>query len=171
MKQEQTIMRPHDIVVLLKIIIQDKELWLQKTMSEEIMISQSEFSKSLSRSQYAGLLDSSGRNVSRLALMGFLEKGVAYTFPQKPGAIVRGVPTSHSASPLQEQIESNENYVWPSAKGKIRGQAIIPLYKSAPDAAQLDSRLYQLLVLIDAIRVGRAREKKIAISELKSRIL
>ncbi len=171
MKQEQNTMRPHDIVVLLKIIIKNKEPWLQKPMADELIISQSEFSKSLSRSQYAGLLDNTGRNVRRLALMDFLEKGIAYAFPQRAGFIVRGIPTSHSASPLKEQINSDESYVWPSASGTIKGQAITPLYKSAPDAVQHDPKLHEMLSLVDAVRVGSAREKKLAISELKARIL
>ena len=171
MKQEQIAMRPHDIVVLLKIVSYDDKPWFQKPMAEELMISQSEFSKSISRSIYANLIDESGKKVRRLALMDFLQNGILYAFPQRPGALVRGVPTSHSASPLKEQMQSNENYVWPSAKGKVRGQAITPLYKSAPEAALKDSKLYEMLALIDAIRVGKARERNIAIKELKKRIL
>ena len=171
MKQEQIAMRPHDIVVLLKIISYGEEPWLQKPMSEELMISQSELSKSMARSNYAGLLDDSGKKVRRLALMDFLEKGILYAFPQKPGALIRGVPTSHSASPLKEQIQSDESYVWPVAKGKVRGQAIVPLYKSVPEAALKDSALHAMLSLVDAIRVGKTRERTIAIKELKERIL
>jgi hypothetical protein len=36
---------------------------------------------------------------------------------------------------------------------------------------QKDTVLHELLALVDAIRVGRAREKEIAIKELKIRIL
>jgi hypothetical protein len=85
--------------------------------------------------------------------------------------MVRGIATSHSASPLKEHIQSDENYVWPSAKGVMRGQAINPLYKTLPEAALNDAKLYEMLALVDAIRVGSAREKKLAISELKKRIL
>jgi len=171
MKSEQVMMRPHDIVVLLKVISYADEHWLQAPMAKDLSISQSELSKSIARSKNAGLLDETGRKVRRLSLMEFLEGGIAYVFPQHPGAIVRGFATAHSASPLKEQIKSDENFVWPSAKGKMKGQAIIPLYKSAPDAASKDSLLHEMLALVDAIRVGRVREKKLAISELKKRIL
>jgi len=171
MKSEQATMRPHDIVVLLKIISYGDEPWLQKPMSIDLVISQSELSKSMTRSKNAGLLDDTGRKVRRLALMDFLESGITYVFPQQPGPLVRGVATSHSASPLNEQIKSDENFVWPSAKGKVKGQAITPLYKSVPEAALNDPKLHELLALVDAVRVGNSREKKLAVSELKKRIL
>jgi hypothetical protein len=37
-------------------------------------------------------------------------------------------------------------------------------------AAASDNRLYELLALLDAIRDGRAREKKLAARELKARL-
>ena len=64
-----------------------------------------------------------------------------------------------------------ESFVWPTGKGKSRGQSIVPLYPSVVEAVLKDEKLYELLALVDAIRVGRAREKEIAINELKSRIL
>ncbi|MEG7523780.1 MAG: hypothetical protein M3H12_11860 [Chromatiales bacterium] len=45
-----------------------------------------------------------------------------------------------------------------------------PLYKSAPGAAKRDPALYELLVLVDAIRGGRARERELAIKELRARL-
>jgi hypothetical protein len=103
------------------------------------------------------LLNPKGKTVMKLALMEFLQYGIKYVFPQKPGPVVRGIPTSHSASPLKEKIQSSEDYVWPYAQGNIRGHSIIPLFVSAPGAALKDN---ELLALVDALRVGRAREKK-----------
>jgi hypothetical protein len=171
MRFTQPTMRPLDIVVLLKIVAYGETPWLQQPMAVELIISQSELSKSMARSKYAGLLDEPGKNVRCLALMEFLEHGVAYAFPQQPGSMVRGIPTSQSASPLRDQIKSDESYVWPSAKGKIKGQAITPLYKSVPNAVLSDAKLYEMLALVDAIRVGSMREKKLAVSELKTRLL
>ena len=107
----------------------------------------------------------------RLALLEFIEFGLPYAFPQRPGSIVRGIATSHSAPPLKDQIQSKEDFVWPYAKGTSRGQAVTPLYKSVPEAVQSDALLHELLALVDAIRLGSSREKKIAVSELKRRIL
>ena len=167
MNNKQQIMSPHDIVVLLKIVSYGDKQWFQKPLAEELGISQSEVSKSLNRSKYASLLDPTGKKVMKLSLLEFLQYGIRYVFPQKPGPIVRGVATSHSASPLKKQINSKEVFVWPYAKGNVRGQSILPLYPSVPEAVLKDKMLYQLLALVDALRVGRAREKELALIELK----
>lgn len=171
MKAQQPTMSPLDVVVLLKIISLGDQPWNQTLLSEALFMSQSEISKSFARSKYASLLDSSGKNVRKLALMEFLQYGIAAVYPMQPGAIVRGIPTAHSAAPLNELIQSAEPYVWPSGKGTLRGQSIIPLYPSVVDAVQTDPKLHELLALVDALRVGRAREKEMAIAELKNRIL
>ncbi|HRH01360.1 MAG TPA: hypothetical protein PLN13_03060 [Bacteroidia bacterium] len=164
-------MKPQDILILLKIIALNSENWQQKPLADSLKMSQSEVSQSLVRSQYAGLIAQNTKQVMRLALIDFLQYGISYVFPQRPGALVRGIPTAHSAFPLSEKIVSNEPYVWPSSKGKIRGQAINPLYSSVPEAVERDEKLYQLLALTDAVRVGRAREKEMALNELRKRIV
>jgi hypothetical protein len=84
---------------------------------------------------------------------------------------VRGVLTAHSAEPLNKIITSNEKYVWPYAKGLERGQSIQPLFNTVVEAALKDHKLYELLTLVDALRVGKVREKELAKKELAVRIL
>ena len=170
MKEKQQIMSPHDIVILLKIVSYGKEPWFQKPLADALGISQSEISKSLNRSKYAGLLAPNGKTVMKMALLEFLQFGLRYVFPVKPGAVVRGVTTSHSAKPLSDEIQSTEAYVWPYGKGAVRGHSILPLYPSAPEAALKDAKLHELLALVDALRVGRARERELAVRELKKRL-
>ncbi|MBA3899506.1 MAG: hypothetical protein H0X62_04720 [Bacteroidetes bacterium] len=164
-------MKPQDIVILLKIVALGRDDWQQIPLSEALGMSQSEVSQSLARSQYAGFIYGNGKQVMKSALLEFLQFGISYVFPQKPGPVVRGIATAHSAPPLDELIDSSENYVWPYAKGNIRGHGIIPLYSSVPEAALKDPKLYELLALADAIRVGRVREKALAIEALKKRLL
>jgi hypothetical protein len=171
MNAHKQIISPQDVVILLKIIALGKNRWFQISLAESLGISQSEVSKSLMRSKYAGFLDPQGKHVMKIALMEFLQYGIRYVFPQKPGSVLRGVPTSHSVSPLKEIIQSEEHYVWPYGKGTVRGHSIIPLIATVPEAALKDPSLYEMLALVDALRVGRAREKQIAIQELKKRIL
>ncbi len=170
MKQNRYQMKPQDIVILLKIIAIDNGNWQQKPVAEALIMSQSEISQSVARMQYAGLLFENGKKVMRSAFLEFLQHGISYVFPQKPGAMVRGVPTAHSALPLNKIILSQENYVWASAKGKIRGQSIIPLFPTVPDAAVKDSQLHELLSLVDALRIGKVRERNLALTELTKRI-
>lgn len=171
MSQKNMNMKPQDIVVILKIITQQKMEWQQMSLANSLSMSQSEVSQSIGRSIFSGLLYSNGKGVMRSSLMDFIEHGIAYSFPQQPGPLTRGFATAHSAPPLSHSIQSEEMFVWPHARGNTRGQSILPLYKSVPEAALKDQELYELLALIDAIRVGKTREKKIAIQELKKRIL
>ncbi len=164
-------MSPLDVVVLLKLISLGDQSWNQKSLADALHMSQSEISKSFARSRYAGLLDHTGKKVRRLAFFDFLRYGIACVFPQQPGAVTRGIATAHSAAPLNDTIQSSEHYVWPSGKGNLRGHSIIPLYPSVVDAVQNDSQLYELLAMVDALRVGRAREKEVAITELQKRIV
>ncbi|MGL3000934.1 hypothetical protein [Flavobacterium sp. RSSB_23] len=171
MQQSRNNLKPQDILILLKIVVLGKQSWFHHTIAQELGISQSEVSQSLNRSRYAGLIDASRKQVNKLAFTEFLLHGVAYAFPQQPGAIVRGVLTAHAAAPLNQIIKSDEKYVWPYAKGLERGQAIEPLYNTVVAATLADKELYELLTLVDAIRVGRIREKEIAKKELEKRIL
>ncbi len=163
-------MRPHDIVVLLKIAAKGKENWYMKDLAYELKISASEVSESINRSVIAGLIAQDKKRLMTLALLDFLEHGLKYVYPQQPGALVRGLPTAHSAPPLNHDIVSEEPYVWPYAEGKVRGQAIEPLHPNVPQACLLDKEFYELMALCDALRVGKAREKNIAMQELKSRL-
>ena len=171
MKTQQHSISPIDIVILLKIIARKQNQWLQIQIADSLFISQSEVSKSLNRLSYAGLYDPKGKKLMRMAFMELLQYGVKYVFSQQPGAIIRGVPTAHSAPPLDVIIQSEEKYVWPSGKGSARGQSITPLYPTVVDAVKLDSLLHELLALVDVLRVGRVREREIAIQELKKRII
>ncbi len=170
MNKNQNSMKPQDIVVLLKLIALNSDNWQQVPLAHSLKMSQSEVSQSIARSKFAGLLDDTGKRVMMQAFYDFLQYGLAVVFPAKPGAIVRGIPTAHSAAPLNMEISSGENYVWPFAMGSVRGHGITPLYASVPQAALEDEQLYELLSLVDALRVGKVREKNLAIQELKHRI-
>lgn len=171
MKVQQASMSPQDIAVLLMIGSDSKTQWSQVKLAELLSLSQPEISNSLGRSRYAGLLDDSGKSIRKQALLEFLQYGIAYAFPVKPGPVVRGVPTAHSASPLNKLIVSNgEEYVWPSATGQLRGQAVSPLYKNVVKAVKGNQELHEMLALVDALRVGRVREKNLAMEELKKRL-
>ena len=164
-------MRPQDVAILLKIATFKDKPWMGKDLAIALSISSSEVSESLTRSAFAGLLDSSRSKIMKHALLEFLEHGFKYVFPQQPGPLVRGLPTAHSAPPLNKLIQSQEFYVWPDATGDQRGQAIEPLHPGVIKASKSDEGFYELMALIDSIRLGRTRELSFAIQDLKNRIL
>ncbi len=163
-------MRPQDVAVLLKIAALGDRSWLARDLAAALHLSSAEVSNSLKRSALAGLIDASKRRVASQALLDFLQHGLPYVFPARPGGVVRGVPTAHSAPPLRSRFMSDEAYVWPSAKGEERGHEIPPLYPGAVAASLGDPELHALLALTDALRVGRVRERAEAAKELAKRL-
>lgn len=165
-------LRPQDILVLLKMLASPEKEWRQVDLAQALGLSQFEISAALSRAEYSGFLDSAKKRINKSALEEFLLHGLKYVYPARPGAVGRGVPTAHSALPISKKIVSNphDQYVWAHGEGEVRGQAIPPLYESAPEAARKDPKLHELLALVDALRVGRARERQIAADEIKRRL-
>jgi hypothetical protein len=165
-------MRPQDIVILLKIISRKEQPWQNKDLANELFISQSEISDSLNRSSVAGLLEQDKKKkVYRNSLVEFIEHGLHYVFPVIPGGMINGIYTAHSHPFMQQHFSSEFHYVWPDARGDVRGLSIEPLYKEQVRAVRLDEELYFMLALVDVIRVGRVREMKVALQELKKLIL
>ena len=164
-------MKEQDLVILLKkLTSKGRDLSLRK-LSEELGMSVSSVSESLERSKKAQLVDRNKKRVNTLALQEFMIHGLPYVFPAETGRVIRGIPAYISASPLKEQVtDSSEQFVWRYIKGNARGQQITPLYPSVPEAALRDEELYQLLVIADTLRMGRSREKEIAIAELNKHI-
>ncbi len=139
-------------------------------LGSSIGISASQAFAAAKRAISAGLLgeDYSVRKVTLLEALLALKQFM----PASRGGLVRGVPTSFAAPPLNTLMapSSEPPPVWPYPEGSARGLMCEPIYKSAPTAALRDSRLYEYLALVDALRIGRAREVTLARSELRSRL-
>jgi hypothetical protein len=166
-----SIMKGQDVLVLLKFVAIGGREFQVHPLAKELGISPSELSLSIRRSILAGLIDPVDKGCIRPALLEFMLHGFRYVFPVKPGSLTRGMPTAHSAPPLKGKIISKVDFVWPLPKGPNRGQAIKPIYKSAPLAAQNDPILYKLLALADALRVGSTRERNIASEVLEEMVM
>ncbi len=164
-------MRPQDIAVLLKIIISDPG-WMSKDIAQDLVLSPAEVSYSLQRSAQAGLLDASKRKVMRKTFLEFIQYGLPRVFPAIRGPLAVGVPTAFSSpaiSPYLMTNQLNEIVIWPYTEGEARGETISPLYPNAVKAAMKDETLYHLLSLVDVMRMGKVREKEIALSLLKEK--
>lgn len=164
-------MRPHDVVVLLKVLLLENQTWQYRNLSFYLFLSVSEIAESLNRSHIAGLIDDTKRKVYRQSLMEFITYGLHYVFPQQPGTMVTGTPTAHSHPFYRLQFPAELEYVWADESGNARGLSIQPLYANAVKAVRLDEELYKLLASLDIIRVGKVRELKVAVNELRKTIL
>lgn len=172
-------LKSQDVLVALKLSLPGFEGgdWTYAQLAGDLGLSDSEANEATRRAAAAGLLtEARGRAEKprpvRAALLAFLEHGVPYAFYVRPGATTRGVPTAHSAPPLNASIQAapGTELVWPDAEGDARGQAVEPLYPSVPEAARRDGVLHELLALVDAVRVGRARERALALRALGERL-
>jgi len=168
-------LKPQDIVVLVKLCSYPPDLkpsFAQIAM--DLHLSASEVHGAVRRARIARLLSPRdlGSRPNIRALEEFLIHGVKYVFPAERGEPTRGVPTAYAAPPLNTLIGPVDELppVWPYPTGDTRGVAFEPLYKTVPYAALHDSFLYECLALVDAIRDGRVRERKLAEEELKSRL-
>jgi hypothetical protein len=162
-------MKPQDILVLAKIVSMGENPWKGRDLATELCISEAEISESLNRSKYARLLDFSKRKVNVAAFLEFLEHGIRYVYPPIIKGSQRGFLTAFSVAPLNEKITSQTTMVWASENGTSFGESIEPLYPAVVLAIQKDKTLYELMSLIEAIRIGRVREINLAKNELKTR--
>jgi hypothetical protein len=167
------ILKPQDIVVLLKLISVRSKEWSFASLAADLLMSPSEVHAGIKRVTAARLFDESRKMPVRKSLEEFLVHGVKYAYPPQHGALTRGIPTGYAAYPLNEMLALGANDippVWSHPEGEVRGYEFSPLYKSAPSAALKDKELYALLAIIDAIRDGRARERELAVKELINRL-
>jgi hypothetical protein len=171
----QPALRPQDVLVLAKLLsYRGRRRPPMAQIGVDLSISSSEVHAALKRLAHSRLVSSDleGNRPLPEAVQEFLVHGVKYVFPAKRGEITRGVPTSYAAPPLNKHIEAGSELppVWPFPEGQQRGVSLEPLYKTVPAAALRDQFLYELLALVDALREGRARERKLAENELIDRL-
>jgi len=166
------ILKPQDIYILLKLVAMGESQWSYASVAGDLIMSASEVHAGIKRAVAARLMSSDSVRPLKKPLEEFLIHGVKYAFPPDHGGLTRGVPTGYAAPPLKDIItQPNEPPpVWPDPEGNTRGYEFSPLYKTVPKAAIKDAELYELLAIVDAIRDGRAREREIAVKELKTRL-
>lgn len=121
----------------------------------------------------SGSLGSSNLNqanwhINKKALFELIRYAIPYFFPVEQLGLNYGLVTGVSAPILMKELTSGgaTSYIWASEYGSTYGQAIEPLYKSVPFAAINDVFVYDCFALIDAYRMGRAREKDVVLGLL-----
>ena len=163
--------KPQDVVVALKLALGVGHPKYAE-LGQALGISASEVHASVRRLLQARLVDPETKQVRREALRNFLVHGVPYAFPASPKEITRGMPTAWAAPVMVQNFGASDQVspVWPDPQGSVQGASLQPLYASVPGAARRDPELYQLLALVDAMRIGRARERALAEKEITQRL-
>lgn len=171
---KQPILKPFDFVLAAKIAVHSNTDFRLAQLAQTFNVSLSTIHASLIRAEAARLLSrSSGHfRAIRPSLQEFAISGLKYAFPAVMGPSTRGVPTSIGTPILAKHFEPGGILVpvWPHPEGKVFGSELVPLHPSVPRAALEDDRFYEILGLVDAVRIGAAREREIAISELQAKL-
>jgi len=160
MTDRQSTLRPGDIVVALQLAIETNAAFAE--LSATTGLSVGECHNAVRRLSISGLLGPGTRRPVRELLTRFLLHGVPHAFPALIGPPSVGVPTAHSAPAFAGLVATEERFVWPDAEGTERGLALVPLFPGAARTARHNPALYDLLVIVDTLRVGHARERKAA---------
>lgn len=170
----QWALRPQDLVVALKLYGFGADIPSYVQLGRSLHLSQFEAHAAVQRliaARLATRIDSRIQPVVA-SLKNFLINGAVYTYPAVRGEITIGIPTAQAVAPLNALMVGSTELpsVWPHPQGDVRGQSLLPLYPGVPGAVQNDSRLYALLALFDALRIGQARERNLAAHLINERL-
>ncbi|HED6242079.1 TPA: hypothetical protein R5X36_004252 [Enterobacter sichuanensis] len=151
-----------------------KSFYTVRYLEQVTGISKTQIAESLNRSFESNLLRSERKTglprANLQGLLDFLVYGIKYVFPVKPAELTRGIATSFSAPVLNKKLITAGEFqlVWPDARANSKGLAVAPLHKTVPYAVRRDNRMYAMLALIDAIRMGNPREANLAADVLNT---
>lgn len=160
------------------------EMFSVRSLGASLGISKTEVSASLRRCSESNLLFLINNHgvislanlnwkVNKKAIFNLIKHAVPYLYPPKLLGFDIGIPTGFSGPALSEEVTSagNSKIIWSSEYGEAYGQVLEPIYKTIAFASYQDEFVYNCFSLIDAYRLGKAREKDIAINLLEKKIL
>jgi len=173
----QDFLHAQDLVVALKLVGLRDVPWAYGSLAAAIAMSPSQVHTSVRRLERCDLFNASRKETSNRNLLELLAHGVRFVFPGVVGPLGRGVATASSASPLDRLLPSGgERFVWASKVGENVGHTVDPLVARVPEMVVADPGLHELLALVDAVRIGKARigkarERAVAVTQLELRLL
>jgi hypothetical protein len=125
--------------------------------------------RALKRAEAAGLYAPISKAVNRADFEELMTHAARFIAPAKLGELTRGVPAAWATEPISGIIHQPDREpppVWPDARGKVRGQALEPLHPAAVRASRESRALARLLSIIDSLRAGDIRVRKVAANVL-----
>ncbi len=153
-----------DIYVLSGLLSNGEE-WTYRSLADRLHVPHPVVQRALSRAQAADLYSAKRRNVHLPHFEEFAIHALRFVAPAQLGALVPGVPAAWAAEPLASVIRPSGEEpppVWPYARARLRGQAIEPLHAAAPEAVEDWPQLGEILAILDSLRAGDPRVRKVA---------
>jgi hypothetical protein len=160
---------PTDLYVLVGALSTEGKAWTLRDLAATLHVDHTLVHRALKRAENAGLYRASARQVNLANFEELTIHAARFIAPARLGELTRGVPAAWAAEPISEIIHqaSEPPPVWPSARGTIRGQALQPLHPAAVEASQDAPALARLLSIVDSLRAGDVRVRKVAASALR----
>lgn len=165
--------QPPDILPLLALLRHDRSTsWTVRSLARELHLPPAAVQRSLARLSETPVYDAPRRRVSRSAAMDLLEHALPFLVPAHLGGPARGIRTAWAAPVLSGRLAPTDDPppVWPSPEGDSRGPAVEPLHPAVVALAADDPWMYDLLAIVDGIRLGDARVRGIARELLYERL-
>jgi hypothetical protein len=132
-------------------------------------VSTGECHNAVRRLRFARLILPDERRPPIEMLHRFLVEGAPFAFPAMVGPMAVGIPTAVSSPVFCGVVESPNGFVWPHPDGIARGQTVVPLFPAATNLVSANTPLYEVLTIIDALRTGSTRIRKLAADLLAER--
>lgn len=146
-----------------------------RILAEAVGIGAGEWSRAMARLRACHLALPEGERLIVLSsLEEFVLHGLRYVFPAEIGTAGVGLQTAWAGPnwrplPAAKQVYGDDRerpvMAW-SGEGVSRGLLVAPLYPTAPRMAAQCPVMYAAIARIDSLRIGAARERKVASEEL-----
>jgi hypothetical protein len=174
LNHSQWSLKPQDLAIAFKLVCHTGQRLPYARLAKEMYLSAFEAHSCVARLTSARLMAeiSGEKKVVLSSFLPFVLAGASHFFPPVQGQVTVGIPTAYAIESFNKHFANTSDLppVWPHPEGKVRGASLLPLYPKLPLAALEDKALYDLLALFDILRIGQAREKKIA-TRLLERLL
>ncbi len=160
-------------MVLLGLLRHPGDDWTVRSLAAELRLPPATVQRALERLALVRVFDAGRRRVNVGACEELFIHALRFIAPAAVGGETRGLPTAWAAPPLVERLAGNDDLppVWPDPLGEVRGLEVRPLHPRVVSLAQADAEMYELLALVDGLRVGDARVRALAVRLLSEWIL
>jgi hypothetical protein len=153
-----------DVYVLSGLLVNEKD-WSYRSLADRLCVPHPVVQRALSRARAADLYSVERREVHLPHLEEFAVHALRFLIPARLGPVGPGILAAWAAEPVASAIVSSGEDpppVWPYARGQVRGQAIEPLHAAAPEAIEDWPQLGEILAILDSLRAGDLRVRKVA---------
>lgn len=163
-------MKGQDFLVLVKVFFWSEGAWSNAVIGETLGLSKSQVHYSVKRCIQVGLIGEKTLAPKVDPMLEYIEHVIKFIHPPEWLGEEKGMPTAHSMEPLSNKVNAPIAVVWPEETGHVEGQGLKPIHTNVPLASRKDRQLYEFMSLVEVFRSGKARERQMALAEIRIRV-